>query len=511
MERNMKKYVIASRRSGRFSEQSKVNAVASFENFSNETISQSTDNFRNVKTLSPRGETRRRASIFETSEANARELARDLPEDLILEPLLHYYPSDPQPLGLNQLSDINVSQNDSIFGVDQELNIEVRGGGKPLEDARVSVTFRSGNLRDRVEGTTDGNGRVRMRYSRLFEPSVLLVAPYHSFWTVLKFGITNNVRVNCPGLPGRTTLGWWHKLMNTRRTYNPWLGQGVKVGVVDSGCGPHGFLDHVTDAGSSIDGVIDNSPQAGGDAGSHGTHVSGTIGARPVPGAGFAGIAPGCDLTSFRVFEAEGGATNVDIANAIDVLSIDHMSDIINMSLGGGGASQIIDDAIQDALERGTVCVVAAGNSGGPVEYPARNHNCLAVSAIGRLGEAPAGTLASARVPNNPSEFGFDNTFIANFSCRGNEINFAGPGVGIIAPVPERFGALQPYAAMDGTSMASPCVAGALAVLLADSADYLALPRNQARSQFAKLLANQSAVSIGLADDLQGRGVPRAS
>ena len=54
--------------------------------------------------------------------------------------------------------------------------------------------------------------------------------------------------------------------------------QAIKVGVIDSGCGPHPALDHVTDFGSYIDGEYD---QNGGlDSGSHGTHVCGTIGAR---------------------------------------------------------------------------------------------------------------------------------------------------------------------------------------------------------------------------------------
>ena len=111
-------------------------------------------------------------------------------------------------------------------------------------------------------------------------------------------------------------------------------------------------------------------------------------------------------------------------------------------------------------------------------------------------------------MPSNPAEIGFENLFIATFSCRGPEIELAGPGVAVIATVPERHGLTRPYAVMDGTSMASPAVSGAVAAILSRNPTYASLPRNAVRSEFARSLAQQFARDIGLSANLQGRGMP---
>ena len=92
--------------------------------------------------------------------------------------------------------------------------------------------------------------------------------------------------------------------------------------------------------------------------------------------------------------------------------------------------------------------------------------------------------------------------FLANFSSFGSDADVTGPGVGIIATVPERFGLQQPYAAMDGTSMASPAVCGALAALLAVSATYQALT-GSARAEEARAILRQP-LQVGRS----GGGVP---
>jgi subtilisin family serine protease len=73
--------------------------------------------------------------------------------------------------------------------------------------------------------------------------------------------------------------------------------------VVDTGTGPHPHLDHAGTAGAFIDGRHDPSPPAGHDVDMHGTHVSGTIGARPPDGSDqLVGVAPGVDLVGARFF-----------------------------------------------------------------------------------------------------------------------------------------------------------------------------------------------------------------
>jgi len=178
------------------------------------------------------------------------------------------------------------------------------------------------------------------------------------------------------------------------------------------------------------------------------------------------------------------------------------------MSLGAPRPSQIERDAIIDALERGTLCICAAANSAGPVEYPAAFPESAAVSALGLLGWAPLGTTPRLRIPQQADRFGTENLYLANFSCFGPEITCAAPGVGIVSTVPERFGLKAPYGAMSGTSMASPVACGVVAARLSTMPAYDALPRDQTRAEMARNALHNACRDIGLEPLYQGRGVP---
>jgi subtilisin family serine protease len=213
--------------------------------------------------------------------------------------------------------------------------------------------------------------------------------------------------------------------------------------------------------------------------------------------------------------DAESGANQADIANAIDALSRTHRADLINMSLGtppGSPPSQIERDAVLDALERGTLCICAAGNDNhNEVSFPSRFAECVAVSALGRLGVGPSGSLSALRVPQGQADrFGMDNLFLANFSNHGLGLDATCLGVGIIAAVPERFGMQAPFAVMDGTSMASPALTGMLAARLGGDATYKALPRDQARAAHARQAMRGMLADAGFAVQYQGGGMPRA-
>jgi subtilisin family serine protease len=296
-----------------------------------------------------------------------------------------------------------------------------------------------------------------------------------------------NEAIDCPSLPTKGPSGWWHDMLGIS-SFDVSAGSRIKVGVADTGCGPHACLQHVNDVGAFVGGTSPPAP-AGRDVDSHGTHVCGIIGARPVAKGQYSCIGPDLDLYIARVFPGpEAGANQGDIANAIDALSRGRAVHLINLSLGSSQPSQIEHDAIIDAYERGTVCVCAAGNNAGPVNWPAAFPECVAVSALGHLNGPPPGSLAATRLPTAAELFGKDSYYFANFSCFGPQVLCAGPGVAIISTVPERYGLQAPYLSMDGTSMASPAVCGVFGVMLSKSTQYLAAPPDRGRSDLAKTI-----------------------
>src|SRR5262249_9515885 len=157
------------------------------------------------------------------------------------------------------------------------------------------------------------------------------------FWIMVANAPADGSTITC--LPINTAgpggIGWWHTALGVNGA-DAHRGQDIKVGVLDTGCGPHPNLNHVNLVGA----FTDNGFQPGGDAtrdvAEPGSHTTGIIGARPTQPDDYAGIAPGATLFHARVFKGEGptdGPSNADLINAIDSLSRDHGCDLINMSL----------------------------------------------------------------------------------------------------------------------------------------------------------------------------------
>lgn len=462
---------------------------------------------RVLKENQPREELARRVVLFESEPAEVAAKVRDLPADVLVEPEILHYTDTHCPMDFVGVSRAALAAP-AFFGSTTALKAKVQGNGKALHGTEVILFLRAfGSVSRKQQAISDKRGEVRFVYSNSYDASALIAVPAGGFWSMLFRGPTDKMKVDCPALPkAEDSLGWWHRELGISR-HAKTRGNGIRVGVADTGLGPHPYLEHATDAGAFIDAGFD--PQGGADVDSHGTHVSGTVGARPSSDTEFAGVAPGVQLFSARVFPPGAGANQGDIANAIDALSRDHKVDLINLSLGSPSGSEIERDAIQDALERGTLCICAAGNDDGPVIYPAAFRETVAVSAIGFLGWGPPGSLAAGRVPNEQERFGNGNLYHANFSCYGPEVVCAAPGVGIISTVPARYGLTAPYAAMCGTSMASPAACAALAAILSRSAPYKALPRDETRAAMAVQLLRQNCRSIGLDPQYQGQGIPQ--
>jgi subtilisin len=504
----MARYVMANRRAGKFQ--------AAEKSASREAMEVGFDSlFRSsvevVHDRNPRDPLARRVLVFDADPEEVSAKAPALSSDVLVEPEILHFPvaqvlstlrrGGPPIVGLR-------APNALAFSAAPPLAFTARitGSGAGLFGTEVTLFLTdASNQTTRMTAETDTSGFATFNHPADLSPFAMVIAPAGGHWSLVVRNVVSGMAVDCPAFDAVGAIDWWHEQVGVTQ-FDAARGTGIKVGVIDTGCGPHGGLSHVTLVGAFINGGHD--PDGTADVDSHGSHVCGTIGARPVDAFERGGIAPGVSLFCARVFPANGGANQGDIVNAIDVLSRDHRVDLVNMSLGADQGSEIERDAIRDALQRGTLCVCAAGNSGGSVGFPAAFDESVAVSASGLADTAPPGTISASRVPTDPNRIGTANRFLASFSSFGPEVDCAAPGVGIIATVPERFGLARPYGVMDGTSMASPVACGTLAALLADSPSYQALT-GSARAEEARRILGASCQSLGLSAVFQGKGVPR--
>lgn len=229
----------------------------------------------------------------------------------------------------------------------------------------------------------------------------------------------------------------------------------VDVAVVDTGVDvSHPDLYVVSHVDCAGGGPFGGSCSVGGnDQDGHGTHVAGTIGALD-NGIGVVGVAPGARIHGVKVLGPRGGYTSWIVAGIEWVVAQGNI-EVINMSLGGSGISTAYLDAIDTAVDNGVVVVVAAGNSAADANNysPAYVPSAITVSALSDGDGAPGGLgTISCRADE-------DDTF-ANFSNYGSAVDIIAPGVCILSSVPG-----GGYAVYSGTSMASPHVAGAAALL----------------------------------------------
>jgi len=166
----------------------------------------------------------------------------------------------------------------------------------------------------------------------------------------------------------------------------------------------------------------------------HGTHVAGIAAANGDEGIGIAGVCWECQILAVKVLDDYGYGSWDWIAAGIEYAYMNGAK-IINLSLAGFEGSEVIHDAIKDAVNVHNVTVVAsAGNGyGPPVLYPAKYPETIAVSATDHDDQ------------------------LAWFSSYGPEVDITAPGVDILSSLPG-----NDYAWWDGTSMAAPHVAGAI-------------------------------------------------
>ncbi|MGV1004170.1 MAG: S8 family serine peptidase [Candidatus Nanopelagicales bacterium] len=256
----------------------------------------------------------------------------------------------------------------------------------------------------------------------------------------------------------------------------------VAVAIIDSGITAHPDLpapvsgyDFVSAIGNAADGDGRDPDPADQACGSkktwHGTHVAGIVAAAR-NARGVVGVAPGVSLSYVRVLDCTGAGRTSDLADAITwasggsvggVADNPRPAQVINLSLSGKAAScpAYLGAAIEGAVERGVNVVVAAGNDAGEsaANLPGNCPGTIVVAAVGRYGErayySNSGAGVDIAAPGGDSEL-----------QRPGE-DAARPAAAVFSTYNEGVSALGDpgYAALTGTSMATPFVAGSLALL----------------------------------------------
>lgn len=196
------------------------------------------------------------------------------------------------------------------------------------------------------------------------------------------------------------------------------------------------------------------------DENGHGTHVAGIIGAKD-NGLGSLGVAPGAELYSFKVINADGTGTLSGVIAGVDaVTGRAGEIEVANMSLTVSPAQQSLDDAVNNSIAAGIVYVVAAGNNGADASgfSPARTSDAITVSALADF-DGKAGSVADPTCRNDVVD-----DHLATWSNFGAAVDIAAPGVCIYSTWLN-----NGYATLSGTSMASPMVAGAVARYIAEN------------------------------------------
>lgn len=213
----------------------------------------------------------------------------------------------------------------------------------------------------------------------------------------------------------------------------------VKVAVVDSG---------IDAAHEDLAGKIKNiknctDSTTADDLFGHGTHVAGIISANTSNKIGVAGVGYDISLMNAKALSDHGSGYYSWIADCV-IWSADQGASVINMSLGGTDYSQMLEDAVNYARDKGSVIIAAAGNSNSNgFFYPAAYSQVFAVAATD------------------------ENDGKASFSNWGNWVDVAAPGVSILSTLPMHANHFKTknYGYLSGTSMAAPHAAGLAGLL----------------------------------------------
>jgi subtilisin len=224
-------------------------------------------------------------------------------------------------------------------------------------------------------------------------------------------------------------------------------GTGIRLAIIDTGISSHNDLIPIAGGVSFVPGVVSFNDDHG-----HGTHCAGIAAARN-NFQGVVGVAPGASLFAVKVLDSTGHGSASNIIAGMDWAAASGMH-VVSMSLGGEyGPYLAYANAVKRLQDRGTVVVIASGNSfGGAFPWVNAPGNSI-ISGVPNASPIAVGAVDSSKL-------------IASFSSRGgsaalwNQVTVVAPGVSINSTIPG-----NAYGLKSGTSMATPHVAGAAALI----------------------------------------------
>jgi len=287
-----------------------------------------------------------------------------------------------------------------------------------------------------------------------------------------------------------------------RATDVPYNGSGIKVAIIDTG---------INDTHPDLEGKVINAKsfvedEDETDLNGHGTHVAGIVAGKGTASDGvYKGVASGALLINAKCFGVQGIGLTSNIIAAVE-WAVNVGADILSMSLGGGlpDPDDPLSIAVENAVKQGILVVVAAGNSGDQGYFSGKSPGAArGVITVGASDLDDNIATFSSRGPT------LDNRVDPDVVAPGQDIvSTLAPG-SIFDAVAEIYGAVDRissniagyyYVKLSGTSMATPHVAGAAAILME------AFPNLKTNPYAIKAALMETADDLGEPENIQGAG-----
>ncbi len=362
-----------------------------------------------------------------------------------------------------------ITFNAETYNIDRNAFLQATAGSTfVLKNQFSIIPAISGSIRSRDLGTLEAlSSAVSFR-----------VCENENFSIQLAVRAPDSDIDRAKGILSSQAANWWHAMIGRNQSLVQSLNlSAIKVGVLDTGIGFEqngAYAVHQDLSGSiaaSVNFASGTDPTDVYDEYGHGTHVAGIIaGSGAASGQVYAGIAPGVKLYNVKILNESGSGLEDDIITGIEY-AVNNSLDIINLSLGGGNPDPFDPEsmAVKNATEQGVLVVIANGNDGPGYFTVSSPAGAVGAISVGAVDQTQGITDFSSRGPNMGRIFKPD---------------VVAPGEGIVSTlgsdsfIQKYYGyfeltlsgsvtATNDYVALDGTSMATPMVVGAAAVILA--------------------------------------------